>query len=133
MDILKNIFKHNTFFTHPTKMKTIEETFKAEKQILEEFFRNRKLKTKNEKSYPFMPFVPFVESLHYHGKIKNPQELNVKNSFNLIEYLKPCFVYIASDYNKEKITDFFNFRTDSENFYFVMGLFLINGVCPEFM
>ena len=138
MDILKNIFEHNTFFTHPTKMKTIEETFKAEKQILEDFFKNRKLKTKNEKSYPFMPFTPFepnveYKSLHYHGEIKNPRELNVKNSFDLIEYLKPCFVYIASDYNKEKITDFFNFRTDSENFYFVMGLFLINGVCPKFM
>ena len=37
-------------------MKTIEKIFKAEKQILEEFFKNGKLKTKNEKSYPFMPF-----------------------------------------------------------------------------
>ena len=37
-------------------MKTIEETFKAEKEILEDFFKNRKLKTKNEKRYPFIPF-----------------------------------------------------------------------------
>ena len=138
MDIIKNIFKHNPFFTRPTKMKTIEETFKAEKEILEEFFKNRKLKTKNEKSYPFMPFSPkepsgVYRSVSYYGEIKNPRELNVKNSFDLIEYLKPCFVYIASDNNKEKITDFFDFRTDSENFYFEMGLFLINGVCPEFM
>ena len=37
-------------------MKTIEESFKAEIEILEEFFKNRKLKIKNKKSYPFMPF-----------------------------------------------------------------------------
>ena len=41
-------------------------------------------------------------SVSYHGEIKNPRELNVKNSFDLIEYLKPCFVYIASDNIKEK-------------------------------
>ena len=34
-------------------MKTREETFKAEKEILEDFFKNRKLKTKNEKSISF--------------------------------------------------------------------------------
>ena len=39
-------------------------------------------------------------SVSYYGEIKNPQELNVKNSFDLIEYLKPCLVYIASDNNK---------------------------------
>ena len=54
MDTIKNLFKHNTFFTYPTKifdyflklfkyyglkkMKTIEKTFKAEKEILEDFF-----------------------------------------------------------------------------------------------
>ena len=74
-------------------MKTIEKTFKAEKQISEEFFKNRKLKTKNEKSYPFMPFDSQepnqkYRSVSYYGEIKNPQELNVKNSFDLIEYLK---------------------------------------------
>ena len=30
------------------KMKTIEETFKAEKEILEEFFKNRKINTIRE-------------------------------------------------------------------------------------
>ena len=60
-------------------MKTIEETFKAEKEILEEFFKNRKLKTKNEESYPFMPFGPQqpsdeYRSVGYYGEIKNPRE-----------------------------------------------------------
>ena len=119
-------------------MKTIEETFKAEKEILEEFFKNRKLKTKIEKSYPFMPFgsqelSDEYRSVSYYGEIKNPRELNVKNSFDLIEYLKPCLVYIASDNNKVKIIDHIDEENDSENFYFEMGLFLINRHCPEFM
>ena len=58
-------------------MKTIEETFKAEKEILEYFFKNRKLKTKDEKSYPFMPFGfqqpnEDYRRVSYQGKIKNP-------------------------------------------------------------
>ena len=113
-------------------MKTIEETFKAEKETLEEFFKNRKLKTRNEKSYPFMPFgsqepsdeyICVYRSVSYYGEIKNPRELNVKNSFDLIEYLKLCLVYIASDNDKEKITDHIDEENDSENFYFEMGLF----------
>ena len=129
MEIIKNIFKHNPFFTRPTKMKVIEETFKAEKEILEEFFKNRKLKTKNEKSYPLIPFGyeqpnGDYRSVSYYGEIKNPQELNIKNSFDLIEYLKPCFVYIASDNIKEKITDFHDFRNDSDFFFF---FFFYNG------
>ena len=120
-------------------MKTIEETFKAEKEILEEFFKNRKLKTKNEKSYPFMPLGPQqpsedYSSVSYYGEIKNPRELNVKNSFDLIEYLKPCLVYIESDNNKVKITDNgIAVQYDNDHFYFEMGLFLINGHCPAFM
>ena len=112
-------------------------TFKAEKEILEQFFKNRKLKIKNKKSYPFMPLgsqEPSEEyrSVSYYGEIKNPQELNVKNSFDLVEYLKPCFVYVASD-NKVKITEIIDDWDGSENFYFEMGLFLINGHCPNFM
>ena len=50
MDTIKNLFKHNTFFTHPTKIfvyfsKLFKyygskkmKTFKAEKEILEDFF-----------------------------------------------------------------------------------------------
>ena len=119
-------------------MKTIEETFKAEKEILEDFIKNRKLKTKNEESYPFMRFgsqqpSEDYRSVSYHGEIENPRELNVKNSFDLIEYLKPCLVYIASDNIKEKINDGVDAQDDSEHFYFQMGLFLINGHCPEFM
>ena len=34
---------------------------------------------------------------NYFGRIKNLRELNVKNSFELLEYLKLCFVDIASD------------------------------------
>ena len=65
-------------------MKTIEETFKAEKEILY-FFKNRKLKTKDENSYPFMPFGfqqpnEDYRRVSYQGEIKNPRELNVKNS-----------------------------------------------------
>ena len=71
-------------------------------------------------------------SVSYYDEIKNPQELNVKNSFDLAEYLKPCFVDIASD-NKVKTTDLIDDQNDSENFYFEMGLFLINGQCPKFM
>ena len=119
-------------------MKTIEETFTAEKEILEEFFKNRKLKTKNEKSYPFMLFDPQLpnedyRSVSYYGETKNPQELNIKNLFDLIEYLKPCLVYIASD-NKVKITDDgIAVQYNNDHFYFEMGLFLINGHCPAFM
>ena len=46
-------------------MKTIEETFKAEKEILEDFCKNRKLKTKNEKSYPFLLFDPQLQNEDY--------------------------------------------------------------------
>ena len=122
--------------------KTLKEkkkkTFKPEKEIIEEFFKNKKLKIKEEKSCPFMPFgsqQPNEEyrSVSYHGEMKNPRELNVKNSFDLIEYLKPCLVYIASDNNKVKITDHIDERNDSEIFYLEMGLFLINGHCPKFM
>ena len=104
-------------------------TFKAEKEILEEFFKNRKLKIKNKKSYPLCHSV-------LRNRMKNTEVLaqeNVKNSFDLIEYLKPCFVYLASDNNKVKITDLIDDQNDSENFYFEMGLFLFNGHCRKFM
>ena len=75
-------------------MKTIEESFKAEKEILEEFFKNKKI---NE-ICDGLSLREEVYNIHYYtGEIKNPQKLNVKNSFDLLEYLKPCFVYIASD------------------------------------
>ena len=77
MEIIKNIFKHS-----PAK-------------ILEDFLKNRKINifrqdglTTNVEEYKIFDYI---------GKIKNPQELNVKNSFDLLEYLKPCLVYIASD------------------------------------
>ena len=74
-------------------MKTIEETFKAEKEILEDFFKNRKINT----IYDGLLFSEEeYKMFDYTGKIKSPQKLNVKNSFDLLKYLKPCFVYIAS-------------------------------------
>ena len=47
------------------KMKTIEESFKAEKEILEEFFKNRRIKKINKISYPFMPFSPLEPNEEY--------------------------------------------------------------------
>ena len=74
-------------------MKTIEESFKAEKEILEEFFKNKKI---NQIYGGLLFSEEEYKIFDYTGKIKNPQELNVKNSFDLLKYLKPCFVYIAS-------------------------------------
>ena len=116
-------------------MKPIEKTFKAEKEILEEFFKNKRIKKINKISYPFSPFSsqqPSEEyiSVSYYGEIKNPQELNIKNSFDLIDYLNPCFVYIASDNKaiKEKLIEERGdgLGVDDENFYFVTSLFLTN-------
>ena len=76
-------------------MKTIEETFKAEKEILEDFFKNKKI---NEICKNGLSIREDEYNIRYYiGEIKNPQKFNVKNSFDLLEYLKPCFVYIASD------------------------------------
>ena len=76
-------------------MKTIEETFKAEKEIYEDFFKNTKI---NEICKNSLTIREEEYNIRYYiGKIKNSQKLNVKNSFDLLEYLKPCFVYIASD------------------------------------
>ena len=45
-------------------------TFKAEKEILEEFFKNRKLKIKNKKSYPLCHSV-------LRNQIKNTEVLAI--------------------------------------------------------
>ena len=109
-------------------MDSKKKLYKAKKELLEDFFKNRKLKIKNEKSYPFVPSQEPCNEYKiasYYGEIKN--------SFDLIEYLKPCFVYIASDNIKEKMTDGVAVGDDSKHFYFEMGLFLKNEHCPEFM
>ena len=59
------------------------------------FLKNRKINIFREDGLTFRDEEYKIFS--YIGKIKNRQELNVKNSFDLLEYLKPCFVYIASD------------------------------------
>ena len=108
-------------------MKTLEETFKAEKEILEDFFKNKKIHeicknglTIREEEY----------NIHYYiGKIKNPQKLNVKNSFNLLGYLKPCFVNIASDIKtiKEEIKkEHADDLTMYQNYYFYITINLPN-------
>ena len=80
------------------KMKTIEESFKAGKEILEYFFKNRRIKEIEKNCYSIhLPNRPIYSDSEYKGCMLNPQELNIKNSFDLLEYLKPCFVYIASD------------------------------------
>ena len=77
MEIIKNVFKYN-----PVK-------------ISGDFFKNRKIDmvrkddlTSEKRQYKI---------LNYSGRIENLRELNVKNSFELLEYLKPCFADIASD------------------------------------
>ena len=82
MEIIKNIFKRNPFFTNPAK-------------ILEDFLKNRKINIFRQDG--LTSDVEEYKIFDYIGEIKNPRELNVKNSFDLLEYLKPCFVYIASD------------------------------------
>ena len=77
MEIIKNIFKHN-----PTK-------------ILEDFLKNRKINIFRQDGLTFKKEE--YKTFKYKGEIENRQELNGKNSFDLLEYLKPCFVYIASD------------------------------------
>ena len=61
-------------------MKTIEETFKAEKEVLEDFFKNRKINTIRKDGLPFREDE--YKNIDYRGEIKNLQELNVKNSFD---------------------------------------------------
>ena len=72
-------------------MKTIEESFKAEKEIVEEFLKN---KTINEIFDGLSLREDEYNRRYYTGKIKNPQKLNVENSFDLLEYLKPCFFFL---------------------------------------
>ena len=65
--------------------------------------------------------------LKYFGKIKNPQELNVKNIYDLIEYLKPCFIYAESDIKtvKERIKEeHIDDLATYQNYYFDIGLVL---------
>ena len=77
MEIMNNIFKYN-----PVK-------------ISGDFLKNRKIDmvrkddlTSEKRQYKIF---------NYSGRIANLRELNVKNSFELLEYLKPCFADIASD------------------------------------
>ena len=109
-------------------MKPIEKTFKAEKEILEEFFKNRKI---NEIIEDGLWRDEIYKKLYYGGEIKNPQELNVKNSFDVPEYLKPCFVYIASEINtiKEEVKkEHTDNLTMYQNYYFLITIKLANNI-----
>ena len=112
MDIIKNLFKHNTFFTNPTK-------------ILQDFLKNRKINMFRKDGLTFRDEE--YKIFDYIGKIKNRQELNVKNSFDLLEYLKPCFVYIASDIEtiKEEIKkEHVDNLSMYQNYYFYITFYL---------
>ena len=64
---------------------------------------------------------------NYFGRIKNLQELNVKNSFELLEYLKPCFLDIASDIEtiKEEIKkEHVDNLSMYQNYYFYITFYL---------
>ena len=106
-------------------MKTIEKTFKAEKEILEDFFKNRKINTFREDGLTFGEDE--YKIVDCNGEIENLQELNVKNLFDLLEYLKPCFVYIASDIEtiKEEIKkEHTGNLTMYQNYYFYITIYL---------
>ena len=77
MEIIKNISKYN-----PVK-------------ISGDFFKYRKIDMvrKEDLASEKRQYKIF----NYSGRIANLRELNVKNSFELLEYLKPCFADIASD------------------------------------
>ena len=109
-------------------MKPIEKTFKAEKEILEKFFKNKKI---NKIIKDGLRGDEIYKTLYYGGKIKNPQELNVKNSFDLLEYLKPYFVNIASDINtiKEEIKkEHADDLAMYQNYYFYITIDLSNNI-----
>ena len=108
-------------------MESIEKTFKAEKEILEEFFKNKKINKicKNGLSIREEEY----NIRYYIGEIKSPQKLNVKNSFNLLEYLKPCFIYIESDIKtiKEEIKkEHADDLAMYQNYYFYITINLPN-------
>ena len=108
-------------------MKTIEKSFKAEKEILEEFFKNKKINEICKNCFSIREDVYNI--CYYTGEIKNSQKLNVKNSFDLLEYLKPCFVYIASNIKtiKEEIKKkHADDLTMYQNYYFHISINLPN-------
>ena len=107
MEIIKNIFKHN-----PAK-------------ILEDFLKNRKINIFRQDE--LTTDVEEYKIFNYSGRIKNLQELNVKNSFDLLEYLKPCFVYIASDIEtiKEEVKkEHVDNLSMYQNYYFYITFYL---------
>ena len=112
MEIIKNIFKYNPFFTNSAK-------------IWGDFFKNRKIDMirKDDLTFEKRQYKIF----NYFGRIKNLQELNVKNSFELLEYLKPCFVDIASDIEtiKEEIKkEHVDNLSMYQNYYFYITFYL---------
>ena len=104
-------------------------SFAKNKEILEEFFRNKKINKTIKDGLGVRDKI--YKTLYYDGEIKNPQELNVKNSFDLLEYLKPCFVYIASEINtiKEEVKkEHADNLTMYQNYYFLITITLPNDI-----
>ena len=63
---------------------------------IEEFFKNR-LSFNVEKEYRCVSSVCLHDEFNYYSTIHNPQSLNIKNTFDLIEKLKPLVNYISSN------------------------------------
>ena len=74
---------------------------------------------------------PYYGKFGYNGIIKNPRELNVKNTFDLLEYLKPFFVYISSEIKtfKEKLKEEHadNWEIYQNYYYFKICLLLTHN------
>ena len=104
------------------------DSFTKSKESLEEFFKNREI---NKIIEDGLWGDEIYKKLCYGGDIKNPQELNVKNSFDLLEYLKPCLVYIASDINtiKEEIKkEHADDLAMHQNYYFYITIDSLNNI-----
>ena len=67
-------------------------------KTIEEFFKNRLVNKISEYTNDDNISNPDIfKSFYYISEVKNPQKLNIKNTFDLLEYLTPLFTYIASN------------------------------------
>ena len=93
---------------------------------MKNFLKNRRIKEIKKSCYSiYSPNQHIYSDSKYKGCILNPQELNVKNTFDLLKYLKPLFIYIASEINEFKV-DFLEELTSIcpifQNYYFIFDL-----------
>ena len=72
-------------------------------ETLEEFFKNRisfNVKKKYSIDNIFFSVDCLYDEFYYLSEIHNPQSLNIKNTFDLIEKLTPLLYYISSNIEK---------------------------------